>query len=390
MSIELAVKSHCERWMTPSFYIGDIDKSVDKPAPSIFRDYLFDGADIITDKERLFWRELQKKHPNIMPTDVCPCEEGDYAASTEGWEEKWMSFAYWWKGVNVDCDFTQMLKPGEDPFTSKTFKQALNEYFMSLKVEVDDGFDMKENLWSNQMFVDGAVTVHPQSGKPFEIQFKRDSKLETTLDADCCWKHDPKKDGEATHMPLRDIDHKDLALWKCNKGITDNIFMNSTTCEWFKMGKDVQECLKSYNPRLFVPNLLQAGNLEPELNFDGAKEVFRIGQGRTIRIWCVEECFNFCDPTTGRDVEVPVLKDGCVMGVNKSATPRNTFGGRWAYGRIRNFHMSIDRAKRFNHQHIPDHGKNIKWHQESAPVPLVTCPDASWKMWVCPPEKGAK
>lgn len=399
MSINEAVKRVCTEHLTPGFYAGIKDKTVDKRS-SFWRNFIFPQSnDIYHDKEYMFWHEFRKMYPTLMPTDICPCNEGDYIATNDSYEEVMVSQAYWWLGYPVDCDFRQFLKPGENPYAAGSFSSSLEDYMLDLRDKLFMGFDQKEEYWSVMMATEGEITIHPKGGKPYTLSFKRDEDLNLSIeDPACQWCFDPKKDAKSTQArPWDDLLRANEALFQKNRGQTDVIVMTKKTCDWLRnsLNAFLMNCKEGGLPflQLMLPTQIRAAGLEMPGSFDGAQLAFAVDVGgQMVPIYCVETTFQFCDPTTGQEVCVNPMKDGKVYGFNINATSRNTLGARYGYGRIHNFHSELDVQRRFFHQHITENGKSLKYHGESAPIPLIECPNASWCLDVCggsaPVEKG--
>lgn len=389
-SVNQAVKQICREHLHPGFYLGIKDTTVDKRS-SFWRDFIFPAAnDIVHDKSYMFWHEMRKMYPSLMPTDICPCDEGDVISTNQAYNEVMVSQGYWWLGFPVDCDFSQFLKPGENPFAAGSFRESIEDYMLDLRDKLFMGFDQKEEYWSVLMATKGEIQINPKGGKPYMLQFKRDADLECEItDPECQWCFDPKKDAKTTQArPWDDILRMDEKLFAKNRGRTDAIVMNKITCDWMRnsLNAFLMNCKEGGLPflQLMLPTQIRAAGLEMPASFDGARLAFAISVGEnTVPVYCVETTFQFCDPDTGQEVCVNPLDDGKVYGFNINATPRNTLGGRFAYGRIHNFHAEQDMQKRFFHQSISDTGKSMKYHGESAPTVLIECPNASWCLDVC-------
>lgn len=400
MSINEAVRKICTENLTPGFYAGTLDKTVDKRS-TFWRDFMFPRSrDIQHDKEYMFWHEFRKMYPTLMPTDICPCDEGDYIATNDSYEQVLVSQGYWWLGYPVDCDFRQFLMPGENPFNSRSFSESLEDYMLDLRDKLFAGFDQKEEYWSVMMATVGEIQIRPKGGKPYWLRFQRDKDLNHTItDPECQWCFDPKKDAKTTKaMPWADILMMDEKLFKKNRGRTDVIIANKKTCDWWRnaLNAFLLNCKSGGLPflEMMLPNQIRAAGLEMPASFDGARLAFAVAVGENmVPVYCVETTFQFCDPDTGEEVCVNPLADGKVYGYNLNATTNNTLGGRFSYGRIHNFHSEQDVQARFFHQHITENGKTMKYHGESAPAVMLECPNASWCLDVCggaAPKEGSE
>ena len=397
MNVLKATMEICERDFTPFFYLGAVDKTVDKGTGTFWTDYFFpESTDIVHDKRKMVWHEFADQHGVVLPTDVCPCEEGDYVSDYDSYVERSLTMANWWSGATVDCDFQQFLRAGENPYNSGSFREQLEDYFLGLQRKVFDGFKYKRNLWAAQLLTQGFITVKPKSGKPFDVHFKRKAELEHTItEPECMWCQNLPKGELPKHEPWADIEMMDDKLWDCNKGRTTDVVMNRQTCDWYKdaVNAFLMNCKDVATFRVLLPTQARQAGLEMPAQFDDARLSFIIDRGTyQINVWCVEETMCFCDPVTGEDLEFNILKDGDVYGFNRNGTSRNTLGGRFAYGQILNFFNEDDNVKQYFRTYVPEHGLNIKHYGQASPMAMLTCPDASWHMNVCggeaPTEEG--
>ncbi len=385
--IEQAVKEICKEHLTPGYYLGVKDKSIDKTS-SFWRSFMVPMADdIVHDKKFMFWHEFRKKYPHLMPTDICPCDEGDYIATSNSYIERAISQGYWWLGFPVDCDFTQFLQPGENPFSSRSFQQSVRDHFLDLRDKLFMGFDQKEEYWSAMMMMHGSLIVRPKGGKPYELKFERDCDLNCVItDPECMWCQNPKEDGNKAR-PWDDIRYMQEKIWDKNRGFFDVIIANRRTCNWMMtaVNKYIEKCKDISTAEVLLPRHLTAAagfDLPPPM--DGARLAFAIPNGeRTALMYCVDTNFVFCDNDTGKEVCVNPLADGKVYFFNRNGGGTNQLGARMAFGRIHNYNATQAAQKRFFHQHITPSGKSLKYHGESSPTILIECPNGSACLDVC-------
>jgi len=304
-TVELAVKEICDKQLTPGYYMGMKDRTVDKRS-AFWRDFIFPRSnDIVHDKKFMFWHEFNKKFPMLMPTDICPCDEGDYIATSDSYIEKMVSMGYWWLGFPIDCDFEQFLKPGECPYTPGSFQEQVRDYFNDLREKLFMGFDQKEEYWAACLAMDGVIEVHPDGGKPYEVHFKRDDDLNCVIeDPACQWCQDPKK-GDVTHRPWDDIRiHIVEKLWDKNRGFPDTIIMNRTTCNWMRnaVSQMLATCKDVQTAQILLPHMISLAGYDVPLPMDGAALEFVMPMGnRNINIYCVDTTLRgMCKPTRRR------------------------------------------------------------------------------------------
>lgn len=391
MSVNEAVKRIVGRDLTPGFYMGVKDKTVDTRS-SFWRDFMFPRSqDIIHDKPFMFWDEFRQMYPTLMPTDIDPCNEGDYIATNEAYERVMVSQAYWWLGFPVDCNFEQFLKPGENPYNSRSFAESIQDYMLDLREKLFEGFNQKEEYWAVMMATQGKIEIRPKGGKPYNLRFERDKKLNHVItDPECQWCFDPKKTKleSVKASPWNDMKMMNDRLFDLNRGKTDLIIANRQTCNWFRncVNAWAFQCKEAGIPfmEVMLPTAFRAAGLEMPEPYDGAEVEFFVAFGsRLVPFYCVETSFQFCDPDTGAPVDINPVKDGKVYGYNRSATRNNTFGGRFSYGKIHNFNADMNAQARYFDQHVTPNGKSMKYHGESAPAALIECPNASWELDVC-------
>lgn len=385
--VEQAVRILCDDVLTPGFFAGIRDKTVDKRS-SFWRANVFNQPDIVHDKDFMFWAEMQERYPHLMPTDICPCDEPDMIATNDSYVSKAITMGYWSSGFPVDCDFTQFLRPGENPFASRSFDEAVAEYFVKLRDRLFRGYDQKEEMWSFLLATKGSVTIEPKGGKPYVLEFKRDKDLELTVDSGCEWCTEKGEKNNAD--PYADIVRMNDALFDKNRGGLNMIVMNRQTCNWLKqsMAARVKDCPELAMSQFLSPTSTNFATNELPPKFDGARldGIMPIGQ-QNVMVYCAETSFQFCDPDTGIEVCVNGLEDGKVYGYNTDSSSDHAFKGVWMYGRIRNHFAEETLQKRFFRQYIEPSGKSMKYIGESAPSALVECPNGSVCLDVCPTKK---
>ena len=392
--VEQAVQEICKERLTPGFYLGVKDKSIDKRS-SFWRDFIFpQSQDIVHDKKYMFWDEFRRKYPTLMPTDICPCDEGDYIATSDSSIQRMVSQGYWWLGFPVDCDWEQFLRAGENPYNSESFASRVEDYFLDLRDKLFSGFDQKEEYWSAMMAMNGSIIVNPKGGKPYELKFERDCDLNCVItDPECMWCHEPKKGDDVKARPWDDFRFMQEKIHDKNRGFFDVAITSRRTCNWIRnaVNAEIKRCKDAGTVQILMPQQLRQAGVDLPLPQDGATLEFAMEFGnRRMFIYCVDTSFVFCDEDTGEEVCVNPMKDGKVYFYNINGGGTNQFGGRFAFGRIHNFHATQPMQKRFFHQHITDSGKSLKYHGESSPTVLIECPNGSACLDVCggnpPPE----
>ncbi len=381
-----AVQKICANVLTPFYYAGMIDKTVDKRA-MWFNDMFFpESMDIVHDKRKMTWHEMSERFPSLMPTDVCHCEEGDFISMTEYYMERTVSHGHWWLGFNIDCDFAEFLQPGENPYASGAFQIQVEDYFNKMRIKLQNAFRTKHELWAVQMLTEGEITVKPKGGLPYKIQFQRDGDMNHTINDQAEMWCNVGKDSKKCPDVIRHIEMMDDMLFKKNRGRGDIMFMNTTTCNWLRacLTQQIKDCKELALAQFLMPSTIRNAGLEVPRPVDGARFFGRFSADREIDIYCVDTNFQFCDPDQdGKEVCINPIKDGDVYLVNRNATQNNTLGSRTAYGRVHNFHNSQRLTKDFTHQITNPRGTCMELFTQSSPTKLLECPNASVKWNVC-------
>ena len=381
--VEQAVRIIADEILTPGFYMGLKDKTIDKRS-TFWRANMFSQADILHDKEFMFWHEMQTRFPYMMPADICPCDDVPMIATNQSYTSRAISMASWGQGFPVDCDFTQFLMPGENPYTSSSFEEAVTRHFVDLRDKLFMGFDQKEEYWSMMLSLGGSIIVEPIGGKKQEVSFKRPDDLELEVDSGCEWCTEKGEKNNAD--PYADILRMHNALFDKNRGGLTKIVMNRQTCEWMQTANAalVKDCPELALSRFLRPTTTNFATSELPPKFDGARleYIMPIGQDN-VQVYCVDTSFQFCDPDTGEEICINPLEDGKVYGYNTDPQSNHAFNGVWAYGKIRNFHKPDGLMRRFFHQWINDSGTSMKYQGQSSPMAFVGCPDGSVCMTVC-------
>lgn len=373
----------CVDRLTPSFFAGARRKRR-QVTPRFFRDVIFGQPDILTGHDRAHWYEIQDNNPDFVPPVVCPCDDYDFINTTEHYEEKEAKFPYMQLAASVGCDFIYRNGPGEDcDGQGRTLGEAIENQFIKEQMHVEKAFDNIEELWAAEMAITGRIKISAPGIKEYYLESKRCPTLEENLQADDCW--GKNKCGN----PLDDIEMMNDRMFCKEDGgnLTSHVIMSQETCNAMLASPDLVDCFKNgYNPRLQFPQLVDQGaaNQEPMIPFRGARLKFNLDiGGSSLQIWCVNAYFNFYDPVNNCKVKKNLLPFGKVIGFDLS-NAENAYGGRYMYGAIQNMNAGRNRAmKRYSRAYIPDHGKNMKFTTESAPMPIVYCPNASWCLNAC-------
>lgn len=380
MSIEDIKAAVCN--LTPKYFAGVRNKTREQ-RPLAFRDLIFRAPDVQTDRDEMYWKEIADDTPNFIPPVVCPCDDFTYITTTENADRVSATFPYIQLGATVDCDFKAYIEPEEpcegDPNVS--YAERIQRAYFKRQQAVEAAFDNWENLKAAEAFINQEVTFEGHNIKPYKIEYKRCETLNDVLTGDDQW---GKKGCENPLNPITAMD--DLMYCKSGAMATD-VFMNQWTVNKLFASPFIKDCLKSYNPNVFVPTLTQSDQniQEPRLPFEGARNVLTFNrEGMPMRVWMVNASFDFLDPATGEQVKTNLMPNGKVIGVDLRDNDTG-YGAGFAYGRIQNFEAMPNMAqRRFASAKVT--AKKMEFNLESAPLPIIRCPDASWCLNVCPTE----
>lgn len=389
INVNKAVAEIAQQVLIPGYYLGVKDKSVDKRAGNFWRGLLFPAAnDIQHDKEYMFWHEFRDQYPTLMPTDVAPCEEGDSISTEHSVQPRYVTQGYWHTQFPVTCDFSQFLLAGENPYQSRSFQASIEDYFLDLREKMFGGFNDKEEYWASRLATTGKLIINPKGGPKYEVSFKRDNDLNLQVESGCSWCSKDVKDfdGETAPKarPWDDFRRGNDALWQKNRGGVDLWIMSLETAN------DMRQCINMHIAAqrtgraidILFPDQARLAGVEMPPEFDGARVEFFVRHGaRVVPVYVVETNFTFCEGD--KEICVNTMSDGVMYGFNLR-NGNNTFGGRFSYGRIHNFHADQVMMQRFFHQDIARNGKSMKQYGESAPMALIECPNASVQFIVCP------
>ncbi len=384
MAIESAIKE-CVDGLTPRYFDGVRDKRRQK-YPKFFRDVIFKEADRLTSKSKAYWRELTKDTPQFVPPVVCACDDFTYVNTSDQWVEKDITFPYMQLGASIDCDYIFTVRAEESEDGDRELGDAIEDSFLEEQEIVDDAFDIREDLWAAELALTGRAKIEGKGFKPYYIEFKRSKELEETLKGDQIW----GKDSCANPFAHLDMMNNRMFCKGLGNTVTD-IIMSQNTCDKMMASPLLQECMKGFNPRMFLPSVMGSSEISLEMKapFQGAKLAFvmRGDNGVNVNIWCVRAFYDFKDPSTGQLVKCDLIKDGKVWGYDLSGGPTSYRAG-YIYGGIKNMHAGRDRKRRrFARAYIPENGKSMKYTSESAALPIIRCPDASFCLTVCPEGK---
>lgn len=389
-NVNKAVAAISNRLLIPGFYLGVKDKTIDR-RDNGFWGSLFAGEPIRHDKEYLFWDEFQDRYPDLMPTDVAPCEEGESFSMQTSYAPKFVTQGYWHLEFPLTCDFSQYLRPGENPYSSPAFSAHVADYMLKMRNKLFGAFSRKEEYWMSRMGTAGKLIIDPRGGQKFEVDFSRSDDLNLRVDAECSWcKYDPKNsendmDKMPRARPWDDFRRMDDTLWRKNRGRITRFAMTLETSNHLRNVIN-QYIANSKTGRaidiLYPEQIAQAGAQMP-VEYDGSRLEFIVLIGaRRVPVYTVETTFTFCD-SDGKDTEVNTMSDGIIYGWNENVG-NNAMNGRRSYGRIHNYHAENVMQDRFFHQYITANGKSMKYFGESAPMVLMECADSSVSMVVCP------
>jgi len=375
-TIDLA-RECCER-LTPRWYAGLLNKTR-QLSPFFWRDTVFNRPDAQTDKKVMYWTEIMDENPEFIPPTVCPCDDMEYIADDQIYNQESATFPYSQLGWVIDCDFEQYIEADEiqaNPDGNRSLDTAIEREIARKAAKVERSFLMKEELWSAMAAIKGKVTIEGEGVKKYDLVFERHSSLTHNLTGADCW-------GKDSCNVFSNFQEMDSRLFDRTGGATTHIMMNRRTCDLMRQDGQIRDCIKEFNPRLFLSQgvIDATGSVEPRPQFRGARFQFRLPESG-IEVWCVSTKFKFKDPISGALIDVDLLQDGEVVGFDLGSSDIS-LGAHWAYGAIRNFHAENKAVRRFGRSYIPESGKAIKGGVESAGMPLILCPDASWKLNVC-------
>lgn len=365
--------------LTPRYFLG-VRNLTRVQRPLLFRDFIFNQPDIQTDKKVAYWNEINDDNPNFVPPVVTPCDDFTYIPDTKEYDQKSAKFPYVQLGATVDCDFEEFIEPDESCDGDKTLDERIRNAFMRRQMHVDRAFDNLENLWAAYAFIEGSVTIEGPGIKAYNLDFSRDECLDVTLKGNDVW------GDKGCNNPFKSIESLDSVMFKKTGAITTDVFMNQFTTDKLMDSKFIVDCLKSNNPQIQIPTVVQSEAVlaEPSIPFEGAKIFLIFNRGGVqMRLWTVRAYFDFLNPLTGQKICTDMMHDGKVIGVDLRNLD-TSYGARFAYGGIRNMYASPRKQNRFARSYITESGKSMKYEQESAPMPIVFNPNASWCLQVCP------
>ena len=377
------VKDCVNERITPKFFDGVRDKRREM-YPRFWRDAIFRGSDVNTDKPVMYWNELTDSAPQFVMPVVCKCDDYDYIENNSQYTQRSANFPYAQLANSINCDFQFNVGPDESCDGDRTLGEAIEDAYIEGNELVDESAINLEEMWAAQAAIFGEYEVHGGGIKPYKIQFPSCPTLTETLTGEYCWGKNK------CNSPFDDMSMMDARMFKKGRGNrTTHIIMNQNTCDMMTASPFFKECLNSFSASVFLPGVVQSDLLSREMKreFMGGRIVYTANMPGTpnVTIWCVETFFDFVDPLTKKKVCTNLLPDGKVIGFDLSGG-RASYGARFAYGGINNMHALPNmRRSQFARGWVPENGKSLKYSLETSPLALVYCPDARWCLNVCQP-----
>lgn len=335
---------------------------------SFFCDVLF--RDTLTfDTETIQWDRVYED--DTMAPFVCPCVQAPNIGGGRSWDSVLFAPAYVKYKTTINCCEALPRGPGEACWGDLTAKERFEAHVARELARHDKALTLREEWMAAKAIVDGHYTVEGEQYKAAKVDFKRESCLTWSLKGDQVW-------GKGSCDALGSLQSAyDKVFCESNAQITD-VLMSPATCLKFKQSDDVKtDCCTGSNPFLDTSGALADLTPRTDMNVAGARVEFIIGG---VRFWCVNAYHTVCH-ADGSKTKENYIPDGKVIGLalgqDCGIQPIKLYGAIQDCG-------SLVAERRYTKTWEQPDPSAFFIMTQSAPLPVLLNPNASFCMTVCP------
>ena len=316
--------SECCNDYTQEEYLGLWGCQREEQPIGFFRS-LFQNRQFSTDQVR--WDELKNQFANFMPAIMCdPCATAPLVDSNDNYKTHTATGIKLKSMIAIDCGEIERefgrRQPGIDCNVITSPEEALRRVLGRKSLLQSSGFDEWEDLIAAELAITQKITLPKSDYLPdgASVWYARDEELDCTT-SECFGKSQCN-----TRGILRQWMNK-IECFEGSNRVTD-VLMSCDTWEEFLQGKDMQECIKSFNPQLFLDNqLISQITNQPLIDPAGVTQVWTSPEG--IRFWKVNLKKKFCTET-GEIEKCDLFPDNYLLGLDLSNS-RCSYSPIWGY-----------------------------------------------------------
>ena len=324
MTEEILEGEECCNDYTQTQYLGMWGCQREQMPIGFFRS-LFRSQQFSTDK--VSWDELKNQYASFHPAIMCdPCATAPLVDSSDMYKSHSATGIKLKSMISIDCGEIEKefhkRQPGTDCNVITSPEQALQRVLGRKSLLQSSGFDDFEDLIAAELVITQKIVLPKSEYLPdgASVWYARDEEL------DCTTSETFGKGQCNTRGILRQWMNK-IECYEGSNRVTD-VLMSCDTWEDFLMGDDMQDCLKSYNPNLFLNNqLISELTNKPLVDPAGVTQVWTSPEG--IRFWKVNLKKKFCTET-GEIVKCDLFPDNYLLGLDLSNS-RCSYSPVWGY-----------------------------------------------------------
>jgi hypothetical protein len=305
-------ESACSEDLTQKQYLGLFDCRRGRERFSIFRNMasvqMFRAKTVTYDI-------LKSMHRNFQPMIMCdPCATPPVINTSDMFERRSVSGISMMSMVTIDCgeldNEMQMMMPGTDCNQITEPGTALQNIITRKVTAQLEGFEEAESALIDELVITQGIQLPKSDYLPdgASLFFPRDEQL------NCTTSETFGKDQCYTWAILRDFLDK-IDCVDDGPVITD-MYMHCELAEKMMLGQDMQECLKGFNPTLFLDQQLINEATDRTLNpIKGARVFYTSPDG--IRFWKVNAKKRYCSET-GEIIKYDLFPKDKIIALDRS------------------------------------------------------------------------
>lgn len=240
--------------------------------------------------EMAYWDYMEDNAHTHYPEVMCdPCAKAPVMSVADQFERKYAKPFTLKNRATVTCgEVKHQIMPGENCDGQSTWLEQFRAYMARKTLLQSAGFDRFEDDIAWELMITQEVNFAKSEYLPegMRIQYPRHDELNFST-TECFGK------SQCNSMGIVEKWKNDMSCFNDSFQPTDILMHYTCWTEW-KQSQDFQECLKAYNPALFLSNqLLNQVNLEPVVHPRGVNLVYTDPNG--CRYWTVNAQKKFCD-----------------------------------------------------------------------------------------------
>ena len=379
-------EQECCNDFTQSEYLGMFDCQMEEQGESFFRS-LFRNQQFRTKK--VSWDEMKRQYANFHPAIMCdPCATAPLVDTSDMFRRHEVSGISVKSMIAIDCgeieNEYQRVRPGIDCNQITSPEEALRAVLARKSLAQSSGFDDIEECLAAEMVITQRIELPKSDYLPegAAVWFPRDEEL------DCSTSEKFGKGQCDTWKILRNWMEK-LECFEGSGRVTD-VLMHCDTAEDMMMGDDFKECLKSYNPQLFLNNQMISQMTNRELIRPRGVTLFYTSP-EGIRFWKVNIKKKFC-VEDGTIQKYDLMPKNKLIGLDLSGS-RCSYAPVWGYTPITDLKHLLGQGSQVQTVYASRYVKNTctfepaGWKQvmESNMLPFLPYANSSSCLTLCAP-----